>query len=580
MAGKVLELHGTNAPDVRAKAIAHMWDQWYSDKQKWMDEHNELRNYLFATDTTTTSNQTLPWKNTTTTPKLTQIRDNLFSNYISALFPNDDWLRWEAYTPNDNTKQKKQAIENYIANKTRRAGFLETMKQLTYDYIDYGVAFSTTDYVTKTKLDKVTGTTEVIYSGPVVRRIHPFDIVINITAPTFEESPAIVRSIMSIGELEASIQDSANPEEMRAALEKAKSLRKNLGSISREDSRKYQGYTLDGFGNYLDYLGSGQIEVLTFMGDYYNPDTSTLERNKKIQVIDRSFIFKEEIQPDWIGRNIFYVGWRNRTDNLWAQGPLDNLVGMQYRIDHLENLKADALDLTVFPPIKIKGNVDEFNWGPMEEIHMDENGDVATMPPDASALNMNIEIQTIMDRMELLAGAPREAMGMRSPGEKTAFEVQQLMTAAGRIFQEKVNNFEICLLEPTLNSMLEQARRNLNTTDVVRAMNDDLGTVTFLEITKNDIIGDGILRPIGARHFSEQSKLLQDMSAVLNGPMGIKLLPHLSGENLARLIEDTMGLERYGLFRPNVGVMEDAKTQKLANAAVQANTQQAMIPEE
>jgi hypothetical protein len=26
-------------------------------------------------------------------------------------------------------------------------------------------------------------------------------------------------------------------------------------------------------------------------------------------------------------------------------GPLDNLVGLQYRIDHLENAKADALDL-------------------------------------------------------------------------------------------------------------------------------------------------------------------------------------------------------------------------------------------
>ena len=26
---------------------------------------------------------------------LTQIRDNLHANYLDALFPNDDWMKWE-----------------------------------------------------------------------------------------------------------------------------------------------------------------------------------------------------------------------------------------------------------------------------------------------------------------------------------------------------------------------------------------------------------------------------------------------------------------------------------------------------
>lgn len=579
MTGRVLELHGTNTADSKAKSIVFNWDQWWHDKQKWMDEHNELRNYLFATSTATTSNQTLPWKNTTTTPKLTQIRDNLFSNYISALFPNDDWLRWEAYTPDDNTKEKKQSIENYMANKTRRGGFKEVMKQLTYDYIDYGVAFATTDYITKVKLDSQTGTQDTIFSGPILKRIHPFDIVMNPMAPTFADTPVIIRSIMSMGELLMMADESAGSPS-NDAIKRAQELRKSVSGITTEDSKKYKGYQVDGFGNYLNYLGSGSVEILTFIGDWYNPDTGTLEKDKKIQIIDRSFVLTDEVIPDWVGRNVYMTTWRNRSDNLWGMGPLDNLVGLQYRIDHLENLKADAMDLHIFPPLKIKGNVDEFDWGPMEEIHMDENGDVEPMRPDASSLNVNLEIQTLMDRMELLAGAPREAMGIRTPGEKTAFEIQQLMTAAGRIFQEKVTNFEVELLEPVLNSMLEQARRNIDAVDVVRAMNTDLGVVQFLEITKNDIIGDGILRPIGARHFGEQSKLMQDLSGIMNGPMGVKLMPHMSGENLARLVEDAMGLERYKLFRPNVGVIEDARTQRVANTAVQQNTQQAMQPEE
>ena len=51
-----------------------------------------MRNFLFATDTSKTSVGGLPWKNSTTLPKLTQIRDNLHANYMSAVFPNDNWL--------------------------------------------------------------------------------------------------------------------------------------------------------------------------------------------------------------------------------------------------------------------------------------------------------------------------------------------------------------------------------------------------------------------------------------------------------------------------------------------------------
>lgn len=578
MTGKVLDLHGDNTQDTRAKGIAYIWDDWYYNKQKWMDEHNELRRYITATDTTSTSNQTLPWKNNTTTPKLTQIRDNLHSNYLSALFPNDDWLRWEAYTPDDATREKKQAIENYMANKTRREGFRETVSQLLLDYIDFGNCFAHTDYVHKVKTEE-DGQSTVIYSGPVLKRIHPFDIVMNPTAANFDDSPVIIRSIASLGELKLDAERSPNSEQMLEALARAEALRGSLNTLKTEEFRKYEGLQVDGFGNYLDYLHSGYVEVLTFMGDYYNRDTGELEKDRKIQIIDRSFTLLDEQIPDWIGRNVFHVGWRKRSDSLWGMGPLDNLVGMQYRIDHLENLKADAMDLHVFPPLKIKGNVDEFDWGPMEEIHMDENGDVEPMRPDASAIQVNFEIQSLMDKMELLAGAPREAMGVRTPGEKTAFEVQQLMSAAGRIFQEKVTTFEIEILEKVLNSMLDQARRNLNAIDIVRALNSELGTITFMQITKEDIAGDGILRPIGARHFSEQGIMMQNLVGLLGGPLGEKLMPHMSGKQLASLVEDSLGLERYKLFRPNVGVIEAVETQQLAAQGQQQIVDNVTVPQ-
>ena len=103
--------------DDLGKLIGQNWNQWNIQKQGKINEWRELRNYIFATDTTTTSNQSLPWKNKTTIPKLCQIRDNLHSNYISALFPNDEWVKWEGFSLNDATRQKKDAIEAYIRNK-------------------------------------------------------------------------------------------------------------------------------------------------------------------------------------------------------------------------------------------------------------------------------------------------------------------------------------------------------------------------------------------------------------------------------------------------------------------------------
>ena len=89
MSDKVAELKSVFPDDETGQWVANLWDTYNKQRSPVMSRWLELDNYLFATDTSTTSNSTLPWKNSTTLPKLTQIRDNLHSNYISALFPND-----------------------------------------------------------------------------------------------------------------------------------------------------------------------------------------------------------------------------------------------------------------------------------------------------------------------------------------------------------------------------------------------------------------------------------------------------------------------------------------------------------
>lgn len=561
---KVAELQDLFQRDDPAVWVSHMWDNFHSQRQGKLAEWAELRNYIFATDTSTTTNSTLPWKNSTTLPKLCQIRDNLHSNYISSLFPNDRWLTWSGYSKEDSTKKKVKAITAYMANKCRHNHFRTEMSKLLYDYIDYGNAFATVDFEASYKED-IHGEKVATYIGPVVRRISPLDIVFNPIATNFRDTYKIVRSIKTLGEIKLMAQENPDQWFWQKALEARGTLSKALGKgYSKEDWEKAAGFSVDGFGNLQEYYQSGYVEILEFFGDYHDED-GTLHTNKIVTVMDRCKVINVRDYPSWLGHApIYHVGWRFRQDNLWAMGPLDNLVGLQYRLDHLENLKADAMDLLVHPPLKIIGEVEEFQWMPGAEIHIDENGDVQELGKNLNGVYAaNNELQMIEDRMELYAGAPREAAGIRTPGEKTAFEVQALNNAAGRIFQEKIINFEVELLEPILNGMLETAIRNMNEDDVVRTLDDDIGVTEFLKVTREDLTASGVIRPIGARHFAKEAQDLQNLFGVFNsGAMPI-LQPHISGKELAKYIEETLGITGYEIFKPNVAVEEQAETEGL-----------------
>jgi hypothetical protein len=181
-------------------------------------------------------------------------------------------------------------------------------------------------------------------------------------------------------------------------------------------------------------------------------------------------------------------------------------------------------------------------------------------------------------RMEQYAGAPREAMGIRTAGEKTAFEIQQLQNAAGRIFQEKITTFEIELLEPVLNAMLEVSKRNMTTSDWVRVIDNDLGVQTFMEITKEDITASGIIRPVGARHFAAQAQMVQNITQLANTPVWQQIAPHVSSKQLALAVEDLLNFRRFQLIRPNVAITEQQETQRLANQAGEDLEMEQQVP--
>ena len=579
MSDKIAEIRTIVEGDDKGRWVAQLWNSHHTQMQPKISDWIELQNYIFATDTSTTSNATLPWKNSTTLPKLTQIRDNLHSNYLSALFPNDSWLQWKGYSKKDASRKKAKIITAYMENKTREARYRQEISRLLYDYIDYGNAFVGTTFEKRYNTRK-DGSIVPAYIGPRAYRISPQDITFNPLASTFEDTWKVVRSIKSLGEIKKLIQIEPGNEFWQAALDRREKIGRKLGSYSADDFNKAVGIQLEGFGSLYEYYTSQSVEILEFYGDYHHAATGELTTGRLITVIDRCLAVRDDPIPTLDGRaNIRHVGWRLRPNNLWAMGPLDNLVGMQYRMDHLENLKADAMDLIVHPPLKIKGEVEEFVWGPSAEIHISEDGDVEEVSKSMNAiLAADNHIQELEDRMELYAGAPREAMGIRSPGEKTAFEVQKLDSAAGRIFQEKLTAFEINLMEPNLNDQLEISVRNFDGSDIIRTMDNDLGVTEFLTITVDDITASGVVRPIGARHFAEAANQLQNILGIANSPIWQMIQPHVSGVALTQFVEDVTALQGYDMFQENIAVQEAGNTQALANQTTEDLAVQASSP--
>ena len=561
-----LELLLNENSDNTGKEIGRLWDHWSMKRGPKVEEWKELRNYIFATDTRTTTNSSLPWKNSTTLPKLCQLRDNLHANYISSIFPNDNWIKWEGKTLEDETYKRKNAIQSYMATKAKQSGLRNTVSKLLYDFIDTGNCFVTSHYVREEAFDPNDPTRKISgYTGPKALRLSPFDIVFNPVAPEFHQSPKVIRSIKTIGELTKMAE--RDPVWINA-LEKTKEVRRGAAAFTTQDFHKAAGYSIDGFGDMREYYGTDYVEVLTFEGDYYDTETEEFEENIQIIVIDKSITVTKRVIPSPTGKaRVSHAGWRKRPDNLYAMGPLDNLVGIQYRIDHLENLKADAMDLMVHPPLVITGDVDPFTWGPSAEIHIVGEGSVTELGKNFNGVALaNNEIAMLEQKMEEYAGAPKQAMGIRTPGEKTAFEVQALENAAGRIFQEKIVEFETNILEPLLNNMLADAIAANDVAETVRTFDDQIGAETFLSVTVEDLSAEGVVRPIGARHFGQQAQTLQNLSQALASPLGPLVQPHLSGKQVARMLEDSLQLQRYSLVRPYVALTEAAEGQQLGGA--------------
>lgn len=561
-----------------AKLVTETWDRFNHERQAWLSRGLEARKYITAADTNATEVGTLPWKNKTTIPKLTQLVDGLESYYMAALMPADDWFVWEGRDAA--SQEKANVIEEYMRTKLRMSGFRTEMKKIVRDWLMYGTCFAGVQWVRETTKSKATGDEIINYIGPRVYRISPVDCCIDPRASTFDHTPFFERSLVSLVDIIEHNGKTAGNKYDEAVINKLKEIRGGTTRQNFVDFYKEHGLNIDGFQSVEAYLDSNLVELVTYWGDVYVSSTGEVQKNRCITVADGSYVLRNDTNPAWSGKKPFAMAtWRNLPDNLYGQSPVDNLVGMQYRCDHLENLKADTFDQIVHPVVVIYGDSgEEYQWRPGAKWYVPIDGKVDVLRPDASVLVCDNQIALYHAYMEQIAGVPREMMGFRTPGEKTAFEVNVLQQGADRQFIDKVNHFEETMVEPLLNLMFELIIRNLDITDIARTFNDDPKAQILVEVSREDVVADGNLRPLGSKHFAARNKRIQELQTLLelakSGPIGM----HIDGVAAARMLSEELGWDKYGIIRPFAAVDEQIQAQvqqQMSMAMAQKNMQQA-----
>lgn len=551
-----LEINKLRNPDTLADAISNKFVAWENSRDRWYANARETLENLYATSTHDIYNQAHDYDMSTHIPKLTQIRDMLITYYLDAMFGLPDYIEWEPYDQNSTDVTIKNNLKSLAKQMLHDSEFQPTIRQLVEDYVDYGNAFATAVPYMQTL------NSSIIYEGPKAVRINPMDIFFDPLASSFERSPKIIRSIMTIGELLQSIEDL--PEDMQMykdAVKKAVDKRNTIyNTISANNSQALVDDMchIAGFDSWSTYYSSDTVELLTFYGDLYDIKENKLHRGSRIVVMDRcEVLLNEPITDHGFGCNIFKAGWRDRKDNLWSMSPLDNIKGLQFMVDFLENKRADVFNFISNPTIVTKGDVEmpEYIF-PGCHIGVDTDGEVEFIRPDSTALQADMYIERYLQQMEEMAGMPKEAMGFRTPGEKTAFEVSQLNTAASRLFNEKVHKFELEMLEPLLTLMIRIYMSNSNRTVQLKNYTER-GSLYFTEVNLEDLKVEGRFVATGSTTYTEKAKIAQTLMQLSNTALYSDPLVSnwINPEAVAKALIYSTGLDKFdGILQPNARV--------------------------
>jgi hypothetical protein len=395
----------------------------------------------------------------------------------------------------------------------------------------------------------------------------------NVKAKSFKDSAKIVRTSMHISELSQLAEKFPNAGFKQDVIDKAVESRTQNSISQWIEILHDENLAADGLGGWEHYFDQDMVEVLVYRGDAFNPNTGAIQKNRVKFVVDRLHTIRDEpsVSPPGFD-GLYHSGARTRPDNLWAQGPLENLAGMQWRIDKVENAKADMIDLIINPPLVIRGEgIEEpmTGYGPGSVYYVPDDGDVRFLATDSnSLLSMNTEIAAYERRMEDYAGVPPESRGVRSPGEKTKFEVDTLQSTGAERFKDLALNFERGL-ELALQEAYYLMLLNWKGSEELELVNDITGEIEQVEVTQDDLIQSATIELKGAKHWDEKRRMLLELNTLANSGLGQMIAPHTDTFKTASTVETLLELQDAGIIEEFAGIKGQVRGEFVAQETQQ-----------
>lgn len=565
MAKETVTFRDYGDKSITAGDVASLFSEWDGLRETQLSLWEEIDRYVHSTDNSDFSDH---FNHSTFIPVVSEIHDDLQSIMYGTVFPHNDWLGWQPMDQGALDTEKRKKVLSYLKHIHTLNGLRETMRKVLDDYTRYGNCFVQVVYENRSQ---ETESGEVIpdYSGPSLRRISPYDIVFNPTATSFENTPKIIRELKSIGGFMSWVQglQARGVQVDEEAIERVRNPNRSSTGVATSVEHKNAQYIPAGMNSIESYYNSGYVEILWFYGSVYDKETQEVTPNRLITVVDGSCVLFDVEQ---VSSRVFKGTWKPRPDNLWGQGALDNIIGINYMINHRENGKSESLDRMIYPDRLYAGEVEEIydeNTDQMKYLTT-EGGSVQDIAPDASVLSYQSEIEQYEARARRAARLPQQLSGFRTPGEKTAQEVQTLNDGAFRGFINRAEQFEQDVLEKVVKAEIMLARDNYGGAIPVPSQDEDR-LYEFVQVTKDDLNTNARLVPYGARRFArllQQQAGLQQLAA---GGLAEIVRQHMDTWKTAEAVNHVFGFEEFEMFDKFASISEEVERTQLVQQAQQ-----------
>jgi len=563
-------LGGFVTPAEKAEFVTRLWTEWDAARDPAISKWREIEAYRYATDTNSLPNAKGAFTHSTHMPVAAAIAQDLEAILLQVVMPHEDWFTFEPMDALAARKDQRKTIVSYLKNRHALNGYTDEVAKLRSDLVTYGNCFSQVFHANESRGEQGG------YVGPRVRRISPYDIAFDPTAVDFSCTPKVIREIITLGELkrrgDAGLLDS----------ETVDKLLHGRGNFANSDAGedKNEQYVPLGFGTYQQYIQSGFIELLWFYGDVYDQENIELHESQIVVVADSEEVLLEDTIKTSTGKpHIFQSVWQKLPDNLWGQGPLENIIGLNYQVNHRENAKSEALDRLIYP--------DKIYQGDVEEMYDDETGQMTYLAPEGGGVqelaintqffSFDLHIDRLQHSARAAARLPSDLTGFRSQGEKTLGEVTALTEGGMRGFIDKAADFERSSLEKHLGAEIELAYDNFGSAFKVPNKNEG-GFIEMLNVTKEDLAVNGVLIPRGAKRFARKNQMLSTLTQLSATPLAQVISLHTSGKGATELVNELLETHDTGLFEEFAQILEQGEAQQIMNQVEQSNAMQASQP--